>query len=555
MVQPDARIHAEAADAVLDGAVLPETPVPWQAPDGFWPGLLDGIAEAVIAVDLDGVVRSANVVAHRLFPIEVGKVVDGGGTLPEALRSGAGSFEIDHDDRRLQGRKVALSGLAVWYVRDVTEQTMRVDALLAERWRSAFLAEASRRLSGSLNPDRVARTAALLAVPALGDCAIVLLPGVRGRIVWYRFDGDSSGEGNIQGIIEAGDLPEGSPIAEALAGLPVGEDPRLVEDLRWLLPPDFSRTGSALLLTLPGHAEAAGALAVVRSAGRAGFEPVEHHLIRQFAVRTGSAIAAAALYSEQAQTADLLQASLLPQELPEIEGIAFGAAYRAARERLRIGGDFYDVFAGPEGHWTFLLGDVCGKGVEAAVHTGQARQTAHALRLLENRPSKLLELLNQAVFSRAQPQLATLVIGSVTPEPRGALAIRLASGGHPAPLVVRSDGRVEEVKASGLAIGVIPDATFSEVAVRLEPGESLVIYSDGVPEARGGPTGSEFYGQDRLVSTLAGYAGAPAAALAQRIEQTVGDWLDGREHDDIAVLVVQARPSQRRRHLAGVPSR
>jgi serine phosphatase RsbU (regulator of sigma subunit) len=550
MVQPDARILAEAADAVLNGVVPLQNQVPWQAPEGFWPGLLDGIAEAVIAVDLDGVVRSANVMAHRLFPIEIGKVVDGGGTLPEALRSDASSFEIDHDDRRLQGRKVALTGLAVWYVRDVTEQTMRVDALLAERWRSAFLAEASRRLSGSLNPDRVARTAALLAVPALGDCAIVLLPGVRGRTQWYRFDGDSSVEDNLQS------LPEGSPIAEVLAGLPVGEDPRLIEHLRWLLPPDFSRTGSALLLALPGHAEPAGALAIVRSAGRAGFEPAEQHLIRQFAVRTGSAVAAAALYSEQAQTADLLQASLLPQALPEVDQIAFGAAYRAARERLRIGGDFYDVFAGPDpdGQWTFLLGDVCGKGVEAAVHTGQARQTAHALRLLENRPSRLLELLNQAVFSRTRPQLATLVIGSVKPEPKGVLAIRLASGGHPAPLVVRSDGRVEEVEVSGLAIGVLPDTTFSEVAVRLEPGDSLVTYSDGVTEARGGPSGSEFYGQERLVNTLAGYAGAPAAAVAQRIEQTVGDWLGGREHDDIAILIIQAKPSQRRRHLVGVPS-
>ncbi|WP_203909603.1 PP2C family protein-serine/threonine phosphatase [Rhizocola hellebori] len=537
-----------------DAAPLGDGGPPWQAPEGFWPGLLDGIAEAVVAVDLQGVVRSANVVAQQLLPIVIGKVVDGGGALPEALRSEANAFEIDHDDRRLHGRKVALSGLSVWYVRDVTEQTMRVDALLAERWRSAFLAEASRRLSGSLNRDRVARTATLLAVPALGDCAIVFLPGSRGRTLWYRFAGEAGEEGNVHGVIEAGGLPEDSPITEGLAGLPVGDDPRLVEHLRWLLPKDFSRTGSALLLPLPGHAQPAGVLAVVRSAGRAGFEPVEQHLIRQFAVRTGSAIASAALYTEQAQTADLLQASLLPEALPELDEVAFGAAYRAARERLRIGGDFYDVFAGPDGHWTFLLGDVCGKGVEAAVHTGQARQTVHALRLLESRPAKLLELLNQAVFSRERPQLTTLVIGSVRPSPRGGLDIALASGGHPAPFVVRSDGRVEEVEVSGLAIGVVPVATFVQVAVRLEPGDSLVAYSDGVTEARGGPTGLEFYGPDRLASVLANYAGAPAAAMAQRIEQTVGDWLGGREHDDIAVLVIQAKPAHKRRHLVGVPN-
>ncbi len=559
MVYPDGRVIAEAAGAASGEVVTSDAAqgerLAWEPPAGFWPGLLDGIAEAVIAVDLEGVVRSANVVAQHLFPIEIGKVVDGGGALPEALRSEAAAFEIDHDERRLQGRKVALSGLAVWYVRDVTEQTMRVDALLAERWRSAFLAEASRRLSGSLNRDRVARTAALLAVPALGDCAIVFVPAARGRVLWYRFASEAGEDEKVSGVIEHGELAEGSPVAEALTGASVGDDPRLIEHLRWLLPADFSQTGSVLLLTLPGHGEPVGALAIVRSAGRAGFEPVEQHLIRQFAVRAGSAVAAAALYSEQAQTADLLQASLLPQALPESEGIAFGAAYRAARERLRIGGDFYDVFAGPDGHWTFLLGDVCGKGVEAAVHTGQARQTVHALRLLESHPARLLELLNQAVFSRVRPQLATIVIGSVRPSADGGLAIRIASGGHPAPLVVRSDGRVEEVDVSGLAIGVIPDAMFSEVALKLEPGDSLITYSDGVTEARGGPSGSEFYGQERLVTTLSGYAGVPAEAVAQRMEQTVGDWLGGREHDDIAVLVIQAKPARRKRHLVGVPAR
>src|SRR5215218_1737228 len=120
MVHPDGRTLAKAANMAPPSAALDapgETHAVWKAPDGFWPGLLDGIAEAVVAVDLDGVVRSANVVAQRLFPIVIGKVVDGSASLPEALRSEGNAFEIDHDDRRLQGRKVALSGLSVWYVR------------------------------------------------------------------------------------------------------------------------------------------------------------------------------------------------------------------------------------------------------------------------------------------------------------------------------------------------------------------------------------------------------------------------------------------------------
>jgi serine phosphatase RsbU (regulator of sigma subunit) len=537
------------------GVTATEVTRVWAPPPGFWPGLLDGVAEAVVAIDTEGVVRSANNIAHRLLPIEAGKVVDGSSSLAEALRGDTMAFEIDHDEHRLHGRRVAVGGLTVWYIRDLTEQTMRVDALLAERWRSAFLAEASRRLGGSLHRDRVASTAAMLAVPALGDCAVVLLPGQRRRIDWYRY---SSGAGQEHdphtGTIDAHDLAVGSPLADALGGLPVPEDPRLAEEVRWLLPEDFGSPGSAMIMTLPGHGEPAGALIVVRDAGRAGFESVEQHLIRQFSARAGTAIAAATLYSEQVQTADVLQESLIPPALPEVDGLALGATYRAAKERLRIGGDFYDIFAGPDKGWTFVLGDVCGKGVEAAVHTGQVRQTLHALRLLESEPRRLLELLNQAVFSHPNPQLATLVIGSVEPQAGGSVLIRAASGGHPAPMVLRADGKVEEFEARGPAVGVIPGAAFGEVTIRLAPGDTFIVYSDGVTEARGGPSGSEFYGTDRLAALLSSYAGAPAAAIAQRIEQASTEWISNREHDDIAVLTIQAKPRiPGKRHLTRVP--
>jgi serine phosphatase RsbU (regulator of sigma subunit) len=243
--------------------------------------------------------------------------------------------------------------------------------------------------------------------------------------------------------------------------------------------------------------------------------------------------------------------------------VALGAAYRAADEGLLIGGDFYDVLparpADPTGT-TVLLGDVCGKGVDAAVATGQLRQSVRALRRVEPDPVRLLELLDatmlEAVPADADPRFATLVLGTVRPQPGGGLQLVLAGGGHPAPLLVRRDGGVEAVEIGGTLVGGMRRARFRSRTVDLAPGEACVLHTDGVTEARGGPDGTELFGEERLAELLRGCHVLPAPGIAERVAQRVDRWLAAGSHDDIAVLVVQAPlpvgPASARRHLHSV---
>jgi serine phosphatase RsbU (regulator of sigma subunit) len=253
----------------------------------------------------------------------------------------------------------------------------------------------------------------------------------------------------------------------------------------------------------------------------------------------------------------VLRSSLLQPSLPQVPGLTVGAAYRPADEGMLIGGDFYDVL--PRGAaTTFLLGDVCGKGVDAAVSTGRVRQSVVALGRLEDDPVRLLEVLNatmvETVAADRAPRFVTLVLGTATALPDGGLRLVLAGGGHLPPLVVRPGG-VESVDIGGMLVGAVPEARFRARTVDLAPGESCVLYSDGVTEAHGGVDGRQVFGEERLAGVLAGCDVLPAPGIAERVAQHATRWLTTGYHDDIAVLVVQAPiPAQRTggRHLHSV---
>ncbi|HXV92544.1 MAG TPA: PP2C family protein-serine/threonine phosphatase, partial [Pseudonocardia sp.] len=296
---------------------------------------------------------------------------------------------------------------------------------------------------------------------------------------------------------------------------------------------------------------------------------VDVALVEEFAQRAGIALAAAGLYAQQARTTAVLRRSLVQPPLPTVPGMSFGAVYRPADEGLLIGGDFYDVHPGeaPGSETMFLLGDVCGKGVEAAVSTGQVRQSVQALRRLERDPVRLLELLNDTMLASARqldedPRFVTLVLGTAIARPDGGLLLDVAGGGHLPPLVVRRGGGVEVVEIGGTLVGALPTARIRRRRVELAPGEACVLYSDGVTEARGGPDGRRTFGEDRLATLLTGSEIMPAAAIAERVALHTTRWLTEGSHDDIAVLVVQAplptgpkgeaRPGARRQHLHSV---
>ena len=228
---------------------------------------------------------------------------------------------------------------------------------------------------------------------------------------------------------------------------------------------------------------------------------------------------------------------MLPPDLPDVAGVELGARYRAAQEATQIGGDFYQVYrCGPDG-WAFEIGDVCGKGVNAAVLTGQVRQSLRTAALVEDDPARTLAVLNDTMLAVDGSKFVSVVHGRLQRRDDGAVSIGLAGGGHPHPLLLRTDGTVEPVEAPGMIVGMLREARFRTVTFTLAPGETLLLYTDGVTEAR---VEAEQLGTARLAAMLRDCRGMTAQAIAERLEQMVLDYLNGRPHDDIALLALRA---------------
>jgi serine phosphatase RsbU (regulator of sigma subunit) len=222
-----------------------------------------------------------------------------------------------------------------------------------------------------------------------------------------------------------------------------------------------------------------------------------------------------------------------PLVLPEIDGVRVAARYRPAAEHLDIGGDFYDVY-GSGDDWLITLGDVCGKGVEAAVLTDRTRQSIRTAAYFDRRPTSVLAALNTVLHDGGSDRFVTVVCARVRTSPDADhVEVDLASAGHPAPIVLRANGTVEEVDVSGMAVGLVKEVRYSPAAVRLERGDTMLMYTDGIDEAR---ADDGFYGLGRLSAFLPAYAGAAPDVICEAIEQDVVEYLDGRPHDDIALL-------------------
>jgi serine phosphatase RsbU (regulator of sigma subunit) len=517
--------------------------------------LLDLVDRAVVVCDAAGAVCRCNGLAGVYFPgLRPGTVPDpaGAGPLGRAVAACEARFDADFLGRRLSGRGYTVAKCVMWLVGDETQVRRREAALRAERSRAALLSEVGRRLGASLHHGRTARAVVELAVPALADAAVLVVPPRGGHADWYRCS--APGAAAESGVLPASHLERMPHVARALAGLwprPAPCPPGELGGLGGAAPPEAGGAGEPLMTVLPGSGAPAGALLLLRPAVRTGSDAedaadtADTAMVHDFALRAGTALSAASLYAQQAHTAAVLQSSLDPAPLPDVPGVRLGAVYRPAPEALGIGGDFYQVEPardGGGGGLDFALGDVCGKGVEAAVLTGHVRQGLRTLALVESRPLRVLDLLNQSLLDADSGRFASVVIGTVRPADGGTLDIVLAGGGHLPPLVLRRGGEVETVEVGGMLVGALPGPEFGQARVRLAHDELILLYSDGVTEARGGPNGAEEYGAERLVHDLADCAGMPAGAVAERIELRVADWLAGRAHDDIAVLALQAPP-------------
>ncbi|WP_327043469.1 SpoIIE family protein phosphatase [Microbispora sp. NBC_01189] len=512
-----------------------------RATPGDMAALLDGSDEGIVLCDAGGVVLLANAAAARLAP----EIVPGR-LIPPQLRPapGAGPPTVTYGGRVIRVRTEAVGDHRALYLSEAPSLPRRTE----------FLLEAARRLFASLHPRRCARAAVDLGAEFLCDVAVVVLPpATNRRVEWVRAVAGHAGP--EEGVLPLATVLRVPGLTDALAGLTHGsggrQDAGAVPD--WLLPEGFGPAGDLLVFPLPGNSVPAGAMALVRRAGRPPFDEEALAMARDLASRAGAALSAATLFREQSAVNTILIDGLLPPELPDIEGMRLGGRLRSSQQAGAVGGDFYDVYL-PEtgaGHGIesgiverpplIILGDVCGKGARAAVLAGQVRQSLRALLLLESRPVRLLQLLNRSLLASPAPNsYVTLVLATLREAPGEHVLVDLAVAGHPAPLVLRRDGTVEEVPARGSLLGALKKTVVRPATVDLAPGEVCLLYSDGITEAFGGPTGREMFGEGRLKDALATCRGMPVDALVERLEQISSEWLAGGEQDDRALLAVRA---------------
>ena len=216
------------------------------------------------------------------------------------------------------------------------------------------------------------------------------------------------------------------------------------------------------------------------------------------------------------------------------------ARYRAAGEGNEVGGDFYDAFESSDGAWILTIGDVCGKGPEAAAVTGLARHTIRAVSIHEARPSRVLAMLNETIIRElSDERFCTVCCVRLRPGPDGA-RLTVCSGGHPLPLILRADGRLETAGEPSMLLGVLPEVELSDHIVDLGPGDTIVMFTDGVVEEI---RGSDRSGPERLNDVLAQCRGLSAAAVAEAVEDSLLRFGPEAQRDDFAILVLRVKPS------------
>jgi serine phosphatase RsbU (regulator of sigma subunit)/anti-sigma regulatory factor (Ser/Thr protein kinase) len=401
----------------------------------------------------------------------------------------------------------------------------------AWRGRMSFLGEASYLLAGTLDEDRTIALAAQLAVPRLAAWCAVLLQDDGGKFrLAYAWHADESRADALTDLLSHSAPPEVLPgdgaqrwsLAASRPEQPTGTAAELASDPAWCLPlrARDHNLGVFVIGGPRGGAIARDAL----------------DLAEDLAMRTALALDNARLYSEQLKATHALQRSLLPPELPDIPGVDLAAAYQAAGEGNEVGGDFYDVFEVADGRWRFAIGDVCGKGPEAAAVTGLTR---HALRILANEGHDVpavLKRLNELILSEDSPvPFVTLIHGELVSAPAGGATISLACAGHPLPLILRSAGGVQAAAKTQPLLGVLDAVTFCTDSVRLSPGDVLLCVTDGVTERR---AFGRLLDDDNGLSILLGdCSGLNAGAIAARIQRTVDEFGSGPPADDQALIV------------------
>ena len=403
------------------------------------------------------------------------------------------------------------------------------------RDRLSLLSEVTKLLSSSLDPTTVIQRTINLVVGRLADACVVQVPGESG-LQQLDVPGAGSGESEeARRLISTDDVPFDCDAPAAIA-FRTGRS-----QLAAVPSPVVGDLGlsdsTALAVPLTANGEVIGVMTFIDGPGR-DFESDDVSLATEVASRTGVALSNATRFQREHVVAEVLQRAVLPDFLPVVDGLHLDAEYRAGAAGTYVGGDWYDVFQLDEGHVVFSVGDVMGKGPSAAALMGQVRSTIRAYAVTGQSPSEVLSSLDHFFDAMAEERVVTVVVGIIDPTSG---AVRMTNAGHPPPLIVRRDGSTSFCSGpnSLLIAAGLGGPPRPHQDVDLGPGDSLVMYSDGLVERRGELI---TIGMDRLsvAATEVAHAGwqQPATALATMLS-------DDEVADDVVVLAL---------HYLGVPS-
>ncbi|MPZ27290.1 MAG: SpoIIE family protein phosphatase [Micromonosporaceae bacterium] len=389
-----------------------------------------------------------------------------------------------------------------------------------------FLAEASELLAQSLDVELTLALIPQLVVPRLGQWS-----AVHTTDPWGRLKLDTAAHADEQ------QLP---PLYATLRETgPDTVQARLPAALRAggqvALPPPTE----GLAIPLIARGQLLGTLAVGRHPHRR-HEPDEVAVLQDVARRAALAVDNARIHAERRHVARTLQRSLLPPALPTVRGIGLGAAYVPAGDAGEVGGDFYDVVPMRDDQWLVAIGDVSGKGVQAATVTGLVREVIRAL-VRGGRPlPEILERINETLVERGRGKYCTLALASVRVTGQSRLEVTLHLAGHERPVLVRADSRTFAAGSGGTALGLLDTISSPAETLHLDPGDSLIFYTDGVTERR---RGRELFGGQRLREAAAPLAHFSAEVIAARLRTTTIGFSAEPPRDDIALLVLRNEPS------------